>query len=1062
MTPFEPLPEPRSPRALALFAVLVLALSCVRPDEPANTEAPPIPLPFHQTLTLGLAPGQVQRFTLDLAPGRAARIELDQSHLDLAVRVLDATGRPLFTFDTETATYAPERFCIASPEGEGAAPGTLYLEISAFRGSGPYTLATRALPSTTPDAPGTLCARATLAFVAARDRARYTPEQRADELRQAAELWQRAGEPGLAALAWRDLGALWGTLDRGEQALAAFERGVATLAEVDEPFLEISLLNRLGLAWLDHGALHESVPMARDTLERALARARASGQLQGEASALLNLGRVDSRAGDPHRAIARYRQALPLWQRLGSLGDQAQTHLNLADAYGLLDLHREAFDAVDSGLALARRAGDRRREADLLSARAWLHYLSGHAPEGIPWLRRSLDLRRALGDRDGVSSTLNRLGTLFESAGDFAAAESLIHDSLDRALADGSPLDIAANRASMGCLEQKMGRTQAARHQLELARRALAQSDDPKARSHIEYCLAQVARAEDDLAAALAHIDEALDTVDRLRAIARPQGYQYRPIWLWQDYSQLRAELLVALHRDTGRPEYLDAAFAASDLDRARNLFELVVESRLAPPAATAEQRQRERRIQRQLDRLALLRIAAVDSRGEAPPVRSSSGHSLDQDVARQIRALTLELEQVRAEIRAKGSRRVEDLDQGTAPLESPSPLPVAELTRLLDDETLLLAYDLGESTSFLFTLDSTGPRVFDLAPRATLEAAAEAFYHALMGSADVADQWQLTGHHLAEMLLPEGVLRPGVRRLLVVAEGLLHYIPFTTLPMADPLADSPATDDPPLLLDRYSVVNLPSAAVFAALRARSEARSFEPGTLAVFADPVYSADEERSDDVADAPLLGTTRDIAARRLPDGELPRLPWTTHEARAILELFDPASTLARLGHQASKRAVTQTDLTPYRLLHFASHARIDEELPELSSLILSTVDTSGQRIDGELRLHEIYRLRLDADLTVLSGCQTALGRRVRGDGLMGLTRGFFYAGSARLVVSLWPVEDRATAHLMPRVYRALREDGARPAQALRQAQQWMRGHDQWRAPYYWAPFVLQGDF
>ena len=129
---------------------------------------------------------------------------------------------------------------------------------------------------------------------------------------------------------------------------------------------------------------------------------------------------------------------------------------------------------------------------------------------------------------------------------------------------------------------------------------------------------------------------------------------------------------------------------------------------------------------------------------------------------------------------------------------------------------------------------------------------------------------------------------------------------------------------------------------------------------------------------------------------------------------------------------------------------------------SQTLLSLVDEQGRFQDGFLRMHEIFNLRLPAELVVLSACQTGLGKEIKGEGLMGLTRGFMYAGAARVVASLWEVNDAATAELMKRFYRRMLQDGMRPAAALRAAQIEMWKRPQWQSPFYWGGFILQGEW
>jgi CHAT domain-containing protein len=194
----------------------------------------------------------------------------------------------------------------------------------------------------------------------------------------------------------------------------------------------------------------------------------------------------------------------------------------------------------------------------------------------------------------------------------------------------------------------------------------------------------------------------------------------------------------------------------------------------------------------------------------------------------------------------------------------------------------------------------------------------------------------------------------------------------------------------------------------------------------------------------------------------DDGLTRLPFSRQEAQAILAAAPPHTALPALGFDANRSAATGAALADYRIVHFATHALLDTRRPELSGIVLSLVDRQGHRQDGFLRLHDIYNLRLGADLVVLSGCQTGLGKEMKGEGLVGLTRGFMYSGAPRVVASLWPVDDLATAELMKRFYRAMFVQKLSPAAALRAAQQELAASRQWHAPYYWAAFVLHGDW
>ena len=198
---------------------------------------------------------------------------------------------------------------------------------------------------------------------------------------------------------------------------------------------------------------------------------------------------------------------------------------------------------------------------------------------------------------------------------------------------------------------------------------------------------------------------------------------------------------------------------------------------------------------------------------------------------------------------------------------------------------------------------------------------------------------------------------------------------------------------------------------------------------------------------------------VTTRRLV---IPRLPFTRQEATRLLALTPKNSSFGAIDFQANRATVLNGDLSQYRYVHFATHGLLDSERPGLSSLVLSMVDAQGKPQDGFLRANDIYNLKLPAELVVLSACQTGLGKEIKGEGLVGLTRGFMYAGAARVVVSLWNVNDKATADLMTKFYEKMLKQGERPAAALRAAQVEMWKQKQWQSPYYWAAFTMQGEW
>jgi CHAT domain-containing protein len=279
------------------------------------------------------------------------------------------------------------------------------------------------------------------------------------------------------------------------------------------------------------------------------------------------------------------------------------------------------------------------------------------------------------------------------------------------------------------------------------------------------------------------------------------------------------------------------------------------------------------------------------------------------------------------------------------------------------------------------------------------------------------------------------------------------------------PIAPSPRlpVTFTPLIVE-HEIVHLPSASALAVLRRELAGRQPAAKAVAVLADPVFSADDARVKSGAKTRAGEEAPPELTRAINDvrGEMRRLLLTRDEAEAILSVTPRTDGFGALDFRANLATATSDELSRYRIVHFATHGLLNSEHPELSGVVLSLVDERGQPQDGFLRLHEIFNLRLPAELVVLSACQTGLGKEVKGEGLVGLTRGFMYAGAARVVASLWQVHDAATAELMKRFYRRMLKDGMRPAAALRAAQIEMWKKPQWQSPFYWGGFALQGEW
>jgi CHAT domain-containing protein len=411
----------------------------------------------------------------------------------------------------------------------------------------------------------------------------------------------------------------------------------------------------------------------------------------------------------------------------------------------------------------------------------------------------------------------------------------------------------------------------------------------------------------------------------------------------------------------------------------------------------------------------------------------------------------------------------------------------------------------LGQERSYVFAITQNDLKVFQLPKRADVEAATRKVYNLLtaLNHNVPGETPPQTRDHLATaepayvqslMQLSQMVLGPVAeqlqgKRLLVVADGALQYIPFQAMPEPQAGKKTIAGTATPLIV-QHEVVNLPSASVLAVLRQQAEHRQIAPRVVAVLADPVFdrgdariharsqplskaaAAQESRGvvplqDDPTSSPvsaglLTRSADDVGLRSSGELHLPRLLYSRQEADSILALTPRGQGMETVDFKANRAAAMDPALSQYRIVHFATHGLLNSEHPEFSGLVFSLVNERGKAQDGFLQLQDIYNLNLSADVVVLSSCETALGKEISGEGLVGLTRGFMYAGATRVVASLWNVSDAATARLMADFYRAMEHDGLRPAAALRSAQIQMWKQKRWSSPYFWAAFQIQGEW
>lgn len=599
----------------------------------------------------------------------------------------------------------------------------------------------------------------------------------------------------------------------------------------------------------------------------------------------------------------------------------------------------------------------------------------------------------------------------------------------------------AATELNVGAAYRLLGDKQKARDSVVEASAQLTALGDRFEQSRAMYLLALLESDGRDWEQAKQRLEEALRIDEQIRAAVI--AGELRATWLTTVLDQYEAleDALMHLHQLHPGRGYDKQAFETAERARARTLLDLLSEARAGlrqgvDPALIDRERILSARLQAKMERQIQLMVAGGDS-------------SAADAVGAEIRQATDEYQQLEAKILTASPRYANFAEQ--------DPLKLVRLQReYVDSGTLLLEYAPGEQRSFLWAVSRTSFRSYVLPGRSTLDALAE---HARESIRSATDRWLAKSAPAALEALSRAVLGPvaqelGTKRLLIVTSGSLQFVPFSALP-------SPVNAAEPMIAS-HEIVTLPSASTIAFLRRGGE-RNRSSKLVAVVADPVFAADDPRvTGNPAANPDADSENQTRGQVFARTTFDRLIFTRREAENILALAPASSGFSAFDFDASRATVLSGALRDYRYIHIASHGLVNPFHPELPSIVLSLVDRNGKPLDGFLQAADIYNLKLNADLVVLSACQTALGKDVRGEGLVGLTRAFMYAGSPAVVASLWTVPDRSTAELMRVFYRGMLTENLRPAAALRRAQIALWKDSRWSRAYYWAAFTLQGEW
>ncbi len=871
---------------------------------------------------------------------------------------------------------------------------------------------------------------------------------------------------------------------------------------------------------------YEKATQAIEKLEKSLLLFEKSNDLQGQANSLFQTGLITgNELGNDRKAVEIYEKALQIWLKIDDEAGRAICLTYAANELRDGGNREKSLLYLNEALALQRKLNNRLGEAVTLSFLCRLDNDTQNFQKGFETCRESLKIGQNA-DPLTDYTTYSALSALYSNTGDsenaliysqtaiergqlikefvnpirlatlkanlaillyekkkFTPAIKLLEEALiigeqvkrplysafyltllssihfdlqkfEKALEYGEKaLEIYRNSDSFrqqGALNSvaksylALGQIEKARILLLEAVDILRKSNDRYAEAATLYNLARLENRAENLELARQYIARAINNSEIIRAELLGKNQRSAYLGLFKSYYELDIELLVKLYEKSADEKYLEQAWQNQEKIRARSLLENFLENGFnlndleLKDFFAKEQVLLEKIAESELKRAEAVKAKNVIAQNEA---EKNLQKSLD------------DYQILEEEIRRKNPR--------FSALNQPQDFSFADAQNLLDNDTAFVQFALGERQSYVWIISKTSVKFVKLPSRNDINKSAREFYLALTNrdSKDTTAIIEKSKQLSRQILQPLSKEIVNLKRLIIIADGSLQLVPFAALTLSNDETFQPLTAT-------MEIVNAPSFSSLVFLREnKANRQTSSDKLLAIFADPIFQDDDERiskikpktspkSDETAK--LNQTLRDFGVDRLA-----RLPFSGIEAREIAK-FSPQNTTLALGAKASRQTFLRGDFASYKILHFATHGFLNQQNPDLSGLVLSLYDENRQAQNGFLRVIDLYSLNLNADLVVLSACQTALGKDVDGEGIVGLTRGFMYAGASSVVSSLWKVEDAATAELMKRFYRAMLKENQTPSSALRIAQNEMRQIPRFSNPRNWASFTLTGEW
>jgi CHAT domain-containing protein/Tfp pilus assembly protein PilF len=813
-------------------------------------------------------------------------------------------------------------------------------------------------------------------------------------------------------------------------ALEKFQRALTIFEEIDDLRGQGRVHGNMGLVYWNQGEL----PLALEHTEKSLQFAVQTGSKGSEATNHYNSALMLMEQGDYQEAMEKFQKSVSMGLEMGDKGLISVCYEGLGKLNKYFGDYDRALEYFKKSHTIAKEIGEKRAEAYALSAMGTVYELRGNYSMAIESYEKAYHLCVVMDDKRATAKRLENIGSARLNMKKYDDALTDFYKSLDINKAIGAKFELPENYRMIGLAYH-------GKNQLNEAEDALTKSIEFARASELANPLwmalhrkglvvKDAGRPEE----ALPLLTESIDVVERMRTelgnIEQRAGYLEKRIGLYED----TIHLLVSSNKIPQAFEYVQRSKARSFLDMLAEA-QIDTDSSLNPDLRDSRKK-----------------ILANIMKSQKNLQDEKEKENPDNSKINQIKNKQDQLEKQYADLILE----IRNKNPMYAEIQYPQPLTLAEAQTLLDDQTLLLEYFLGTAESLLFVASRENINVFKLKGEKELSRHVNELREVMMkpdavyqASENTHSRYVNLAHTLySEILKPAESIFQNKVRVVIAPDGALSYLPFESLLTQKVPSGGINFSKLPYMARDFEIDYVPSISVLASIGKNGNKTVQPQKQLLAFADPVLKGARSAAKEPSEA------RNV---RSWAGTLTPLPHAREEVEGIARFYQKEDVTVAMGTDASEANVKNMGLQDYKRVHFASHGLIDEEKPQFSALVL-TGDNQGE--DGFLTMREVFDLKLNADLVVLSACKSGLGKEFRGEGITGISRAFLCAGTPSVVVSLWDVYDRSTADLMTSFYKNLETKGLNKAAALRAARLEMIQSAKYNHPYYWAPFVLIG--